>query len=76
MLYIPPGFAHGFLVLSDEAEVQYKCTDEYEPKSDGGIRFDDPSLNIHWPIDIADAVLSEKDTSLPTLHDLGEEFSL
>jgi dTDP-4-dehydrorhamnose 3,5-epimerase len=64
------------LVLSKESEVQYKCTAEYEPSSDGGIRFDDTRLNIPWPIDISDAILSEKDISLPMLHELGKEFSL
>jgi dTDP-4-dehydrorhamnose 3,5-epimerase len=49
--FIPPGFAHGFLVLSDEAVFAYKCTDFYYPEDEDGIRWDDPSLNIAWPID-------------------------
>jgi dTDP-4-dehydrorhamnose 3,5-epimerase len=66
--YIPPGFAHGFLVLSDEAVFAYKCTDFYYPEDEDGIRWDDPSLNIAWPIDeIAEEplLLSAKDDALP-----------
>lgn len=49
MLYIPEGFAHGFLVLSDTAEFVYKCTDIYDPYSEGGIPWNDPSINVEWP---------------------------
>ena len=49
-LYIPAGFAHGFLVLSDEAEFVYKCTDFYDPENEGGIIYNDPDINIKWPI--------------------------
>ena len=49
MFYIPEGFAHGFLVLSDRAEFVYKCTDVYDPTSEGGIPWNDPSLSIDWP---------------------------
>ena len=49
MLYIPEGFAHGFLVLSDAAEFTYKCTDVYDPTSEGGIPFDDPTVGVQWP---------------------------
>lgn len=49
MFYIPEGFAHGFLVLSDTAEFVYKCTDVYDPTSEGGIPWNDPSINIEWP---------------------------
>ena len=49
MLYIPEGFAHGFLVLSDVAEFCYKCTDVYTPSAEGGIPYDDPSVNVQWP---------------------------
>lgn len=49
MFYIPEGFAHGFLVLSDVAEFCYKCTDVYDPTSEGGIPYDDPTVNVHWP---------------------------
>ena len=49
MLYIPEGFAHGFLVLSDIAEFVYKCTDVYDPASEGGIPWDDPDIGVAWP---------------------------
>ena len=49
MLYIPEGFAHGFLVLSDIAEFVYKCTDVYDPTSEGGIPWNDPTINVEWP---------------------------
>lgn len=65
MLYIPPGFAHGFCVLSEEAEVLYKATNEYAPKYDAGIRWNDPEIGIEWPIE--NPILSEKDATLPTL---------
>lgn len=59
--YIPEGFAHGFLVLSDEAEFVYKCTDVYNPSSEGGIPYDDPSINVEWPQVDCPIKLSEKD---------------
>jgi dTDP-4-dehydrorhamnose 3,5-epimerase len=59
MLYVPTGFAHGFLVLSETAEVLYKCTEEYAPEDDRGIRWNDPEIDIHWPI--MNPVVSEKD---------------
>lgn len=68
MLYIPPGFAHGFLVLSGAAEIIYKCTREYSPADDSGIRWSDPQLAVAWGI--KDPVLSEKDKSLPLLKDV------
>ena len=58
--WVPPGFAHGFLVLSDFADFEYKCTDYYDPKDEGGIVWNDPTLGINWPTDI-EIVLSEKD---------------
>ncbi len=60
-LYIPEGFAHGFLVLSDEAEFVYKCTDFYNPEAEGGIPYDDPDIGVEWPgIDVP-LKLSDKD---------------
>lgn len=64
--YIPEAFAHGFLVVSDEAELMYKCTDFYHPEDEGGIRWDDPELAIPWPGIGSAFVLSEKDRSLPS----------
>ena len=58
-IYVPPGCAHGFCVLSDVAQVEYKCTEFYDPADETGIAFDDPLLDISWPI--ADPVLSERD---------------
>ncbi len=61
--YIPEGFAHGFLVLSDVAEFCYKCTDFYRPGDEGGLRWDDPKIGIQWPIpEDMEVLLSEKDT--------------
>ena len=66
--YIPEGFAHGFYVLSDEAEFCYKCTDFYHPGDEGGIRWDDPAIGVRWPlIEGAPLIMSEKDQKWPTL---------
>jgi dTDP-4-dehydrorhamnose 3,5-epimerase len=65
-LYVPPGYAHGFQVVSDSADVEYKCTDYYDPEGEGGIRWDDPTLAIPWPV--ADPVVSAKDRALPLLN--------
>jgi len=70
MLYVPPGFAHGFLALSDNAEFLYKCTEEYSPEADGGIRWDDPEIGIKWPIDKTEVIISEKDALLPLLSQI------
>lgn len=67
-LYIPEGFAHGFLTLSDEAIINYKCTDYYNPHGESGIIFDDLTLGIKWPTDkVEKIILSEKDSFLPKL---------
>ncbi len=68
MLWIPPGFAHGFLVLSDSADFLYKTTDYYAPQWDRGVRWDDPEIGIDWPLD-APPTLSDKDRVLPILQD-------
>ena len=60
-LYVPPGYAHGFCVLSDTADFMYKCTDYYHPQSEKSVRFDDPDIDIAWPIDLDEIVVSEKD---------------
>jgi dTDP-4-dehydrorhamnose 3,5-epimerase len=64
-MYIPPGFAHGFCVLSDQAIFQYKCTEIYHPEDEYGIRWDDPQININWSI--IDPVISDRDLELPFL---------
>jgi dTDP-4-dehydrorhamnose 3,5-epimerase len=69
MLYLPPGFAHGFLCLSEVVELSYKCTAEYDKASDRGVRWNDPELGIEWPF--RDVIVSEKDSSLPFLRELG-----
>ena len=61
MFYVPEGFAHGFLVLSDEAEFCYKCTDTYCPSAEGGIPYDDPTVGIQWPDGGRGSLLSQKD---------------
>jgi dTDP-4-dehydrorhamnose 3,5-epimerase len=71
-LWIPPGFAHGFAVLSDEAEFVYKCTDYYDPADELRIAWDDPALAIPWPI--AEPLLSEPDRRAPRLAALAERL--
>jgi len=66
-LWIPPGFAHGFLVLSDSADFLYKTTDYYAPHSEGSVRWDDPTLAIDWPDAGAAPTLSDKDRNAPLL---------
>lgn len=68
MLWIPPGFAHGFLVLSDSADFLYKTTDYYAPQWDRGVRWDDPDIAVQWPLQDA-PLLSDKDRVLPLLKD-------
>lgn len=67
-LYVPGGFAHGFLVTSESALVLYKCTDFYQPSDECGIAWDDPNVGVAWPV--AEPILSEKDRKLPYLRDL------
>lgn len=67
--FIPRGFAHGFLVLSEEAIFIYKVDNPYSPSTDGGIRWNDPDLGIEWPIDPAKVLTSEKDLNQPFLKD-------
>lgn len=78
MLYIPIGFAHGFLVLEDNTEVMYKVTDFYYPQGDAGLIWNDPAIGISWPlkeIGIQTPILSEKDTRHPSLNDLKSPFN-
>ncbi len=68
LLWVPPGFGHGFYVLSDEAEFVYKCTDYYAPEHERIIRFDDPAIGIDWPLrQGVDTVMSDKDLAGNTL---------
>lgn len=67
-LYVPPGYAHGFCVLSDVADFCYKCTDYYHPEDEGGLAWDCPEVGIEWPI--TDPALSAKDQCYPTLSEL------
>lgn len=67
-LWIPPGFAHGFCVLSETTDFFYKCTDYYHPEDEGGVIWNDPEIAIHWPIE--GVCLSDKDRALPRLSAL------
>jgi dTDP-4-dehydrorhamnose 3,5-epimerase len=67
--YVPEGFAHGFVVLSDEAEFTYKCTNFYDSEDEGGILWNDPSIAIDWPIDVNEVILSEKDKNWSTFKE-------
>ena len=73
-LYIPAGFAHGFYVLSDVAEFIYKCTRLYAPQAERGIIWNDPELNIQWPIESQALILSSKDQANPLLRDAEINF--
>lgn len=75
MFYIPEGFAHGFLVLSAEADFLYKCTDYYHPEEDCGVIWSDPDLDIDWQLKDFDPILSEKDKNRPKLKDIEISFS-
>lgn len=72
MLYIPKGFAHGFVVLSDIAEITYKVTEEFSPKHDASIRWNDPEINVNWGVD--EPLISEKDENAPLLKDAINNF--
>ena len=67
-LWVPRGFAHGFLALSDPADLLYKVTDYYSPEHDRAIRWDDPTIGIEWPIE-GEPIVSDKDRDAPYLHD-------
>lgn len=70
-MYIPPGFAHGFAVLSEEALFAYKCTQAYHKETELGVRWNDPDLGIRWPLD--EPVLSTKDSEYPRLAEISAE---
>ncbi len=71
-LYVPVGFAHGFCVMSDSAEVIYKCTDYYSPKDERGILWNDPQIGIQWPTAVP--LLSDRDQKHPHLLEIGRDF--
>lgn len=73
LLWVPPGFAHGFCVISETANVSYKVTELYSPDCDSGIRWDDPTINVHWPVD-GEPLLSPKDSQHPFLEDANNNF--
>ena len=71
-LWVPPGYAHGFLTVSDVALFHYKCTDYYDPSSEGGVIWSDPTLSVKWPEE--PSYISDKDLALPTLEGLTKNF--
>ncbi len=71
-IFIPKGFAHGFLTLTDDVEIMYKCDELYSPECDGGIRFDDPEIGVEWGVE--NPILSEKDKNAPFLKDIKLDF--
>ena len=68
MLYIPPGFAHGYVTLEDDTHFLYKCTAEYSPAHERGIRYDDRDLSVDWPL--KDVTVSDRDSNLPAFADI------
>lgn len=75
MIYFPPGFAHGFYTLSEVAEVMYKCTCEYNQKSERALIWNDPTVNIQWPLKDGLVILSEKDKHHPKLADVETDYN-
>ena len=73
-LYIPAGFAHGFCTLEPDTEVAYKSTSFWNPKADRGVAWNDPDLGIEWPVTEESAIVSVKDRSQPSLHELKREL--
>ena len=74
--YIPEGFAHGFMVLTDTATFAYKCTDFYDPKGEGGLMWNDPKIGIEWPVKDIEPNLSETDTKHPAFSQNGKDFDM
>ena len=75
MLYIPKGFAHGFLALEEDTLFSYMCGGRYDPESDGGIRWDDPEIGVEWPLDqVGSVIQSDKDAALPSLADFMDRY--
>lgn len=71
-IFIPKGFAHGFVTLTDNVEISYKCDEFYSPEHDGGIRYDDPSIGVDWGVD--NPILSDKDVNAPYLKDIEKDL--
>lgn len=71
-MFIPKGFAHGYVVLEDNTVFQYKCDEFYHPESEGGIAWNDPQIGIEWPLSESELILSDKDRNRPTLKELCE----
>jgi dTDP-4-dehydrorhamnose 3,5-epimerase len=71
-LFIPRGFAHGYVALEDDTVFQYKCDEFYHPASEGGIAWNDPEIGIEWPLAERELILSDKDRKHPTLKELCE----
>ncbi|MBR4821382.1 dTDP-4-dehydrorhamnose 3,5-epimerase [bacterium] len=74
-LYVPQGFAHGFCVVSDEAVFHYKCTEFYHPEAEGGLRYDDPTVNVEWPLPDLPKITSPKDEKAPFLENIDCNFT-
>lgn len=74
-LYIPGGFAHGFVTLTDNTEVSYKASGYYAPQCDWGVAWDDPDIDIDWPLRAIEPILSDKDRVLPRLRDMTSPFT-
>lgn len=72
-LWVPPGMAHGFVVLSETVHFHYKCTDYYHPEDEGSIRWNDPDVDVKWPISF-EPVVSEKDAKAPFFADIKDSF--
>ena len=73
-LYVPPGFAHGFCVVSDQAVFHYKCTEFYHPEAEGGLKWDDPTVAVEWPLPDLTKITSPKDEKAPFLADIDCNF--
>ncbi len=73
-LFVPVGFAHGFLVLSEEADVTYKLSSYYDPETESGIAWDDPEVGVEWPLNGSEPQLSGRDTEAPRLADIADDL--
>lgn len=75
-IFVPAGFLHGFVTLTEDCEVAYKVSDVYAPACDGGVIWNDPDIGIDWPVSEAEVVLSAKDVKLPRLADMASPFTV